>query len=194
MKGAFFALQKSHYCIAKGVLLKSKRGSFAAKTNVFASRNIAYFEWNSCKVLISRQLWKATQNSRIPHQIFPCAFNSQFWAVENANIVWSFTLKLWCWGGVICSTSYRRLWGLAVVWAFGRYIFFVFYTVTCLDYGQDAITSCFLDFNKTIVSFHISDEPNNMVLDDTILIAQRSHHLKSIRKPRNNEFLWCIHI
>ena len=110
MKGAFFALQKSHYCIAKGVLLKSKRGSFAAKTNVFASRFIVIFERNCCNLLISRQLRKTSQNSRIPHQIFPCAFNSQFWAVENANIVWSFTLKLWCWGGVICSTSYRRLW------------------------------------------------------------------------------------
>ena len=32
-------------------------------------------------------IWLRAQNSRISSQRFPCAFNSQFWAVRNANIV-----------------------------------------------------------------------------------------------------------
>lgn len=57
------------------------------KRITFALCKIARFRREYCKLLSISNIWLHAQNSRISSQRFCCAFNSQFWAVGNANIV-----------------------------------------------------------------------------------------------------------
>ena len=81
-KTTTIGVQKGSFWWAKGVLLEGKRGPFAL---------LLFSQWsrNRRNQLCIRHITKTAQNSRIPHQRFPCAFNSQFWAVRNANIVFA---------------------------------------------------------------------------------------------------------
>ena len=93
-----FTTQKGYSWKAKGLQSECKSCPFAIKCSVFTLRQFAPQRLNSNNSLSINDITKTAQNSRISRQRFPCAFNSQFWAVRNANIAWSMApveLVLW---------------------------------------------------------------------------------------------------